>query len=61
MTNTNPDLQTSQTAYETLAERIRNGENIPLAELIEFIKHSDGVLRREKKAKTTPDKDVDFF
>ena len=55
------NLQSSQTPHEALAERIRNGENIPLAELIEFIKHSDGVLRREKKAKTTPDKDVDFF
>lgn len=57
----NPDLDPNTTPHEALAERIRNGEIIPLADLIAFIKHSDGVLRREKKAKALPEKDVDFF
>lgn len=54
-------LQSNTTPHEALAERIRNGEIIPLEDLIAFIKHSDGVLRREKKAKALPEKDVDFF
>lgn len=45
----------------TLAQRIRNGEDIPLSDLIEFIKGSETVLRVERKARTVvTEDDVDF-
>lgn len=43
-----------------LAQRIKNGENIPLEELIAFINAQDKALTKERKEKISP-KDVDFF
>ena len=45
----------------TLAQRIRNGEDIPLSDLIDFIKGSETVLRVERKSREiVTEKDVDF-
>ena len=54
---------TEQTPIDpfTLAQRIRNGEDIPLSDLIDFIKGSETVLRVERKSREiVTEKDVDF-
>jgi len=43
-----------------LAQRIRNGEEIPFTELVAFIQAKDKELTKERKEKLSP-KDVDFF
>lgn len=46
--------------HELLAQRLHNGESIPLSDLIAFIESSDKVLTKERKVREKPI-DVDFF
>jgi hypothetical protein len=49
--------------HEALAQRLHNGESIPLSDLIAFIEASDKDLTQERKVreKPAPTLDVDFF
>jgi hypothetical protein len=61
--DTNPLQAQPLRSHEALAQRIRNGEQVSLEELIAFIETTDKALTTERKVREAPTKpvDVDFF